>query len=62
MNGIKPKFMECDIVSENYYEMQDPYVDAPSCHVDLLELLRYAKKCGKKLTELSKEEVQKFAI
>ena len=62
MNGMKPKFLEHETLNKNYYKMQNPYVDAPSCHVNLLELSRYAKKSGKKLTELSKDEVQKFKI
>ena len=28
----------------------------------VLELSRYAKKCGKKLKKLTKEEVKKFSI
>jgi len=41
---------------------QNTYVNAESCHVNLLELSRYAKRTGKKLVELTKEEVDKFAI
>lgn len=62
MNGMKPKFMENSIIDQSYYEQPDPYVNAPSCHVDLLELSRYAKRCGKKLTELTQEEVKIFSI
>lgn len=40
----------------------DPYVNAPSCHVNLLELSRYAKQCGKKLVELTQKEVRNFSI
>ncbi len=62
MSGTKPKFLENVTVDKGYYESPNPYVNAPSCHVNLLELSRYAKKCGKKIAELTKEEVQKFAI
>lgn len=62
MNGTKPRFMENSIVNQSYYEQTNPYVNAPSCHVNLLELSRYAKKCGKKLVELTQEEVKKFSI
>ena len=62
MNGTKPKFIENSKVSESYYAKPNPYLNAPSCHVNLLELSRYAKKCGKKLVELSQEEVKKFSI
>ena len=62
MNGTKPKFMENSILNKSYYEQPDPYVNAPSCHVNFLELSRYAKKCGKRLVELKQEEVKKFSI
>lgn len=62
MNGMKPKFMEDLIIAPSYYEQPDPYVNAPSCHVNLLELSRYARKCEKKLAELTQDEVRKFLI
>ena len=62
MNGTKPKFMENLLIAPSYYEQPDPYVNAPSCHVNLLELSRYAKPCGKKLVELTQEEVRNFSI
>lgn len=61
MNGTKPKFLTDEVYSD-YYEKPNPYVNAPSCHVNLLELSRYAKREGKKLSELSKEEVRRFSI
>ena len=54
--------MKKAVLSKSYYETPNPYVNAPSCHVNLLELSRYAKKCGKKLVELTQEEVKKFSI
>ncbi|MDE6319092.1 MAG: hypothetical protein K2M22_05195 [Lachnospiraceae bacterium] len=62
MNGTKHKFLENLVNAPGYYEQPDPYVNAPSCHVNLLELSRYAKQCGKKLVELSQEEVRNFSI
>lgn len=66
MNGTKtlerPKFLEGVELPNSYYETPDPYNNAPSCNVNLLELSRYARKIGKKLVELTKEEVQQFAI
>jgi hypothetical protein len=62
MNGTKPKFMEGKIPAKNYFEQPNPYVNAPSCHVNLLELSRYARRCGKKLTELTQDEVNQFSI
>ncbi len=62
MNGMKPKFLEGVKLNEEYYAQPDPYVNAPSCNVNLLELSRYAKKSGKALVDLTKEEVKKFSI
>ena len=62
MNGTKPLFLENTELPAGYFDTPDPYVDAPSCHVNLLELSRYARKVGKKIVELTKEEVQMFAI
>lgn len=62
MNGTRPNFMEKFVINQSYYEQPNPYVNAPSCHVNLLELSRYAKKCGKKLIELTQEEVKRFSI
>ena len=62
MNGTKPKFLENTLINSSYYEQPYPYTNAPSCHVNLLELSRYAKKCGKKLMELTQEEVKQFTI
>ncbi|MBS6195793.1 MAG: hypothetical protein KH828_09465 [Clostridiales bacterium] len=61
MNGTKPNFINGNVKKE-YYEKPNPYANPVSCHVNLLELSRYAKKAGKKLVELTKEEVEKFAI
>ena len=66
MNGTetitKPKFLENEELPPSYYEAPDPYKSAPSCNVNLLELSRYARKIGKKLVELTKEEVLQFTI
>lgn len=60
MNGTKPEFLS--EVPENYYSKPDPYKLPESCNVNLLELSRYAKSAGKKITELTAEEVAKFKI
>ena len=62
MNGTRPKFMENSILNQSYYEQPNPYVNALSSHVNLLELSRYAKICGKKRVDLTQEEVKKFSI
>ena len=54
--------MENSTLHSSYYKQPNSYVNAPSCHVNLLELSRYAKKNGKKLVELTQEEVKKFSI
>ncbi len=48
--------------SDFYYSDIDPYKISPSCHINLLELSRYAQKSGKKLIELTQKEINKFAI
>ena len=60
MNGKKPKFITGKVPA-SYYERPNPYVNAPSCKVNLLEMSRYARKIGKKLTELTIDEVKMFA-
>lgn len=60
MNGTKPEFMENLVIVPSYYEQSDPYAKVPSSHVNLLELSRYAKQCGKRLIDLAQEEVKKF--
>ena len=62
MNGLQPKFLENRFLPKSYFEQPNPYVNAPSCHVNLLELSRYAKRCGKKLVELTQDEVKKFSM
>lgn len=62
MNGKKPNFLKESQLPKSYYEQPNPYVNAPSCHVNLLELSRYAKKYKKRIVDLSAEEVEKFSI
>ncbi len=65
MNGTKvmplPKFLEGEPLPPGYYDPPNPYVSAPSCYVDLPALARYAKSIGKKITDLTKEEVKQFS-
>lgn len=46
----------------DYYAPPNPYKNAPSCGIDLLELSRYARRQGKKLRELTEEEIDRFRI
>lgn len=49
MKEIKPNFLKGSQLNPSYYEQPNPYVNAPSCHINLLELSRYAKKTKKSL-------------
>ena len=60
MNGMKPKFLKGKINSIDYYETPNPYVNAISSDIDLLILSRYAKKAGKRLIDLTVEEIEKI--
>ncbi len=62
MTRMKPRFLENETLQQNYYEKPNPYATAPSCHVNLLMMSRYASECGKQLTELTTEEVKRFKI
>lgn len=62
MKEVKPNFYKEVQLTSSYCKQPNPYVNAPSCHVNLLELSRYAKKSGKRLIDLSSEEVNNFAI
>ena len=53
MNGMQPKFLESQFLTQSYFEHPNPYVNALSCHENLLELSRDAKRCGKKFVELT---------
>ena len=62
MNGIKPNFLKVSQLTSDYYKKPNPYMDAPSCHVNLLEMSRYAKKYKKRIADLSAEEVNTFSM
>ena len=67
MNGTNtidnnPKFLIGRQLPQSYYEQPSPYKNAPSCNVNLLQLSRYAKKQGKALSQLTENEIIKFAI
>ena len=62
MSGIKPDFLKGENLSHSYYEKSDPYSNPVPTRINLLEMSRYAQRLGKKLSELTKEEVKKFEI
>ena len=53
MKEVKPDFYKEVQLTSSYYKQPNPYVNAPSCNVNLLELSRYAKKSGKSLKLLN---------
>lgn len=58
--GKRPKFLEK--IPEGYYDKINPYVTAPSCKVNLLEMSRYAKRHNKDMSDLTKKEIEQFTI
>ena len=62
MNGIKPNFLKESQLTSDYYKKPNPYMDAPSCHVNLLEMSRYDKKHKKRIVALSADEINRFSI
>ena len=62
MKEVKSNFYKEVQLTSSYYKQPNPYVNAPSCNVNLLEMSRYAKKSGKRLIDLSSAEVNRFAI
>ena len=61
MNGTKGPVVLAESM-EAYRASPDPYKDAPSMHVNLLELSRYAERVGKPMCELTKEEIDQFRL
>lgn len=57
-----PKFLEGEKLPSGYYDDPNPYKSAPSCHLDLPALSRYAKSVGKQIAELSREELEQFKV
>lgn len=62
MNGMKPKFLEDAVLPESYYENLKPYTNPAQTKLNLLELSCYAEQSGKKVAELTQEEIEKFRI
>lgn len=56
MNGMRPKFMENQVSAQSYFEQLNPYVNAPFCNVNLLELSRYAKNVERSWSSLHKKK------
>ena len=63
-NGINvvriPKFMEGDTLPHGYNSAPDPYSEPPVSRYNLRAMVNYALEHGKKVTELTKDEVGLF--
>ena len=60
MNGMKPEFLKGVNLPKSYFEAPDPYSSVSTGNTNRLELSRYARQTGKKLTELTSDEVRRF--
>ena len=62
MNGIrKPAVILADSMEE-YMAPPNPYKNPPRSKLNLLELSRYARRIGKKIEDLTAEEILQFKI
>ncbi len=57
-----PVFLQGETLPNGYYDVQDPYATLPRSKYNLRAMVNYAKSIGKEVTELSKEEAEKFLI
>ena len=62
MSGTTVKFWEGRTPMPEYYVPVDPYAEQPACQYDLRELIRYARRVGKQLTDLTYAEVEQFSV
>ncbi len=62
MNSTTAKFWEGRTPTPEYFAPVNPYEDPPSCKYDLQELTRYARQVGKRIVELTYEEISHFSV
>ncbi len=62
MNGTRPAFLAGKTLPSSYFEKPNPYKNAPSCNVNLLQLSRYAKSQGKPISQVTAEELERFVL
>ncbi len=66
MSGISavriPRFMEGQPLPEGYNEALNPYKNPPNSKYNLRAMVNYALQAGKKVPELTVEEVEQFLI
>ena len=65
MNGTSsvvriPKFLEGEPLPKGYSDPPNPYADPPISQYNVRAMVNYALRAGKKVTELTKEEADKF--
>ena len=62
MNGIrKPAVILADSMKE-YMATPDPYKEPPKSKLHIQKLVRYAERVGKKIDELTAEEILQFKV
>ena len=54
---VKPKFLKGIELPQSYFQVPDPYHDAPSNGVSLLALSKYARSQNKRIVDLSRKEI-----
>lgn len=65
MNGMtltRPVFLDLDNLPKGYNDEVNPYANPPRSTVDLRAMFRYAAEHGKKMIELTRDEVKQFEI
>ena len=60
MDKKLPEFLKGEPLPKGYYDATNPYEDPSKSDVNLRELSRYARECGKRIVDLTKEEVGMF--
>lgn len=62
MDSNLPNFLKGKTISQDYYDISDPYKSIPTFNVNLREMAKYTRKNGKKLVDLTAEEVNQFSV
>lgn len=58
----RPKFLTEEMENNPFYNSElDPYQNPPAFHYNLKELGKYAKRTGKKVIDMTYEELQQFS-
>ena len=57
-----PKFLEGESLPEGYYDPVSPYEKHPPCPYNLQELMKFSVTSGRKIEDMSKEELNQFAV